>query len=75
MEFFATLHENGGIGGTAKRAVWRDIPSVKNPNTTAQEYAVLAKQLFPKYLIFMLLKVTYVHVDQQRDLFKCSKAV
>ena len=48
--FFATSHGKGvvdGIGGTAKRAVWRHIQSEKAHVTSAKEYAEVAQQRCP----------------------------
>ena len=52
--FFATSHGKGvvdGIGGTLKRAVWRNIRAEKNHITSPQEYATLAKELCPNVTV------------------------
>ena len=65
MEFVATSHGNGvvgGIGGTVKRTVWQHIQSEKSHITTLQEYSALAKQLCPNIQVEY---VTKSEIDQQ----------
>lgn len=59
MEFFATSHGKGvvdGIGGTVKRAVWRQIRSGRSHITTPQEYSGLAQQLCPNIQVEFVAK-------------------
>ena len=63
--FFATSHGKGvvdGIGGTVKRAVWRNIRSERSHVTTPQEYSALAKQLCSNVQVEFIAKSV---IDQQ----------
>ena len=57
--FFATSHGKGvvdGIGGTLKRAVWRNIKAERAHVTNASEYSTLGKQLCPNINIEFVSK-------------------
>jgi len=50
-----------GIGGTVKRTISKNIRFEKNQVTTAQEYAVLAKQLCPNIQVDFVSKSDIDH--------------
>ena len=56
-----------GLGGTAKRAVWRHVRSGQVHTTTAEEYAKIAEQRNPKIHLQFIAKGDIDPIKPQLD--------